>query len=320
MASNGICNIINQLDFQNENDIRLILKQDKHTRIEGLCSEAAFMEDVVQGNLSPVTGDFWFTKTHNSYEVTRVVTDPTINLTELDYRILDGFVSKVNVSIVWFNEQSREFIRVPHVKLMRYNDIKKVGTVMPPKEQTEMPNASERDERRLNQACDYLTTKGLLKQSAIKRLFANCWLSGPVWDIDAFTTMPTGQIIALEVKQKYPTAKGTFGINDGQKMLFQFLLSLGMPVFHIVLQKPVNDINISAVDFLTKPEYTNQTVWLFTRFLTEKLKQAIQKAPSKTSIYGNSELSYSHIPVDRFTVLKQFGQSSQDIAAKMFNV
>lgn len=320
MARNCICEKVHELDFENQDDLRRILKQDKHTRIEGLCSEAAFMDDVVTGNLSPVTTDFWFTKTPNSYDVKRIITDPSKGLTDLDYRILDGFASRTQVSIVWFNQQRREFLRIPHIRLMRYSNMTELGDVMPRNGMTDMPDGNGRDDRRLNQACDYLASKGLLKEAAIKRLFANCWLHGGVWDIDAFTALPNGQIVALEVKQKYPTAKGTFGINDGQKMLFQFLLSLGMPVLHIILQKPVNDINISGVDFLIKPEYTSKTVWLFTRFLPDKLKQAAIKAPSKTSIYGHSELSYSHIPISQFSILKQFGKPELGIATKMFNI
>jgi len=318
MTANPACAALDDIDMSNPAHLRRILHQDKHTRIEGLCSEAVFMEDVVAGNLYPVTGDFWFTRRGESYEVTRVVTEPTQPFNELDYRIMDGFATRIPVSIAWFDDAYATFCGFLHRKGNRYDTVDGMGMPLRPRPATDIAGEAERDPDRLMRACDYLEQRGLLRSSAIKRLFANCWLGGSVWDIDAFTITPGGKVVALEVKQKFMTGKGTFGLNTGQEKLFRFLNDLGMPVVHIILEKPVHDVQVSGVDLLIEERYRVATKWLYTRFFPERLQLAVAQAPDYTSIFGTSGLSYSHIDRKYFNTLKRLGVPATDVREKLF--
>ena len=112
MAKHPLCKNLDLIDLNNKNDLLKILSQDKYTRVEGLCSELVFMEDIVQNNLSPVTTDFWFTGENESY---RVLTNERAELSELDYRILDRFTKPgfaIPTDIVYFNYQYTQLIPV----------------------------------------------------------------------------------------------------------------------------------------------------------------------------------------------------------------
>ena len=127
-----------------------------------------------------------------------------------------------------------------------------------------------------------------------------------------------GQLVAFEVKQKYPTQANTFGINEGQKKLFEFLIGYGIPVLHIVLEKPVRNKEVHAIDILTLPQFTERMEWKYTRFFPEKLRHASYQAPQHTSIFGGSGLSYNHISYSQFASLKYFGVKTDDIRKKLF--
>lgn len=319
---NPFCKGISEIDFSKPTDLCKVLHQDKHTRIEGLCSEAVFMEDIIQGNIEPVTTGFWFSETPKNplkFHIWKIITDISIPINSLDYRILDGFASikGMPVSIVYFDETSKSFLEFMHKKGNRYSNIKDLGTKKYPNSNSLVANERQRNEVRIEKACRFLDHRGLLKNAAIGRLFANCWLKGAVWDIDTFTITPSGKVIAFEVKQKYPTDNSTFGINAGQERLFQFLLEKGMPVIHVILQKPERDKAISAIDLLTMPEYVNRTNWIFTRYFPEILSIEALSAPEYTSIFGQSEVPYKEIPTEQFAFLKKLGKPSEDVRAKL---
>ena len=132
---NPACKHLDKVHFDNPAHLVRVLNQDKHTRVEGLCSEAAFMEDIVQGNFEPVTTDFWFSliKGGRGYHIRKVLTDLLFNLSELDYYILDYFTGiepSLPVSIVYFNEFDRTFHEVEHKKGVRYSKFKGLGEMI----------------------------------------------------------------------------------------------------------------------------------------------------------------------------------------------
>ncbi|QEH39952.1 hypothetical protein [Chitinophaga sp. XS-30] len=322
MKLNRICSNIDKIDLNNPEDLKAILFQDKHTRIEGLCSEVAFMEDVVYANLSPFTSDFWFSGAGRGYHVRKILTDEAISLSNLDYTILDIFASMdscLATSIVYFNKTSRAFYQFEHKEKKRYLKLEDYGCKLDPVANSALSNITGRDETRIAKACAYLEKRGLLRDAAIKRLFANNWLREFAWDIDVFTVTDEGRITAIEVKQKYPTKRNTFGINDGQLALFDFLTKKGIPVIHVILRKPEDNPDLHAVDLLTIPEFIQKTQLLFMRFSRKGLVSAVQKAPQSTSIFGKRKVAYTHIPVRQFIFLKMLGVPVANVREKLFS-
>ncbi|WP_345240585.1 hypothetical protein [Nibrella saemangeumensis] len=138
-------------------------------------------------------------------------------------------------------------------------------------------------------------------------MFVNCWAgNNSLWDIDCFVTFE-GRLVAFEVKQKYPTQNGTYGLNTGLVKLFLALERAGIPVIHIILKKPVNDYKIPAIDLITLPKYREKSQWIGTRYQNEILTLSESKAPARTSISGSDELSFYEIPENRFHFLKMLG-------------
>jgi len=308
---------ISGLNFSRADDCRNVLLLDKHTRVEGLCSEAVFMEDIVEGNLFPVASDFWFSLAESQgYDVTKIMTTSDKSLNDLDYLLLDMFAETADVDkikIVYFDEFFNNFWSFPYKMGMRDEELDLAGRIWGLPGKGVMAEERNRDRERILKASDFLKERGLLKDAAIKRIFANCVLcKNAIWDVDAFTM--TGLTpIALEVKQKYPTKKGSFGLNDGQADLFGFLTGMGIPVIHVVLRKPEEDASLHSIDLLTLPEYTERTEWLFTRFFPENLRPASFAAPDYTSIYGDAGINYSHIPLANFRALKKLREPLADL-------
>ncbi len=123
----------------------------------------------------------------------------------------------------------------------------------------------------------------------------------------------------MEVKQKYPTRIGTFGLNVGLTNLFRFLTNIGIRVVHIILTKPESDKTIPATDYYTQKKYKGKSLWIGTDFSDEILSSGSSTAPSETSIFSNVRLKFYHIHPECFTKLKLFGEKSPRVLRKFLN-
>jgi hypothetical protein len=294
------------LKFENESDYITILKRDKHTRLEGLCTEYLFIDEIIKNKFENFSSGYWFSLKNNLFNITKVLTNID-DFKELDYKILNFFL-KNNVStwVVYFNESLKLFEYIKYTNEIQNNiDFSKGLSYPKSKKIPFLPKITERNIARQEQAIEFLANRNALKKVALERAFANFWLgSGSFWDIDCFTFYKE-KLIAFEVKQKYPTAKGTFGLNTGVANLFGFLSSLKIEVIHIILTKPINDEQIHAIDFYTKNEYIAKSNWIATKFSNEILSNNTSTAPNKTSIFGNYQLKYYHIQPNKFHFLKK---------------
>lgn len=309
------------MDFNNPEYLTQILCMDKHARIEGLCSELAFLKDVAEGQLQPITSDFWFSMNSNNRVVWKVITDPDAGLIELDYRILDGLTwkhAKANVNIAYFDETRQNFYCFTHTAGQRYQHIIGKGN---PMSKSPFPEVDDnlRDPHRLKLACNFLAERGALKQAAIKRLWANCYMHGPFLDIDAFTITDLNKVVAIETKHKYPygNTQKLYGINESQAKLLNYLLGLGMCAIYLILRKPDEGKDIPAVELLTLPKYTKDAVWLYKQFC-QQLCYSVGNAPAKTSLYGEHEMSCFEIPETEYSFLKQYGVAAPNIKEILF--
>jgi hypothetical protein len=131
-------------------------------------------------------------------------------------------------------------------------------------------------------------------------MFANCWIGNTYfWDIDCFA-FHGDQLVAFEVKQKYPSKAGTFGLNTGLVNLFKMLSAIKIRVVHVVLTKPSNDINVPALDLITEPEHRERAFWLAATVNPLLLGGITGVAPAYTSIHGTDRLKYHHLEPSHF--------------------
>ncbi len=170
----------------------------------------------------------------------KIVTGYDKPLSELDYLILDKLATAkraLKTGIVHFDESTNIFRAFGHEEGERYDQLRGKGIIWNHSGNGIIAAAADRNAQRIGKACDFLEERGLLKEAAIKRVFANCVLNrAALWDVDALTL--AGQtVVALEVKHKYPTYDKKFGVNVGQEDLFGFLIGINMAVIHIILEK-----------------------------------------------------------------------------------
>jgi len=304
------------LNFDNHEDLRYILTLDKHTRIEGLCSEAVFMEDIVEGNLTPVTSDYWFILFREEYAVMKVMTADDQVLSELDHIVLDWLVDSpgtIRTGVVRFNSAAKEFWAYTYTK----GKLREEGKMWPLNRTAEISDPEHRDPERIRKATAFLEDRGILRDAAIKRIFANCFLpSGGVWDLDVITMAGTIPV-ALEVKHKYPTANKEFGVNEKQGGLFRYLRRAGIPVIHVILEKPVPDKSLSAIDLVTMPKYVKKTRWLYKPLELHLLNGPVTMAPASTAIHAGAEVPYVAIDEKEFRVLKMLYEKDLHVAEKL---
>jgi hypothetical protein len=311
------CENIGEIDFDNEDHLRKILLRDKHTRIEGLFTEVFFYEEILSETFTDYTTGWWFTVKEGTYRITKLCFSVQ-ELSELDIELLEWFSNvNSNVFIVEFSEKQKSFFYGKYQNGLKtdfktkWSGIRKIYPRN--SNQAALPRESERNESRSNQAINYLKQRHLLKKYAVERMFANCWLGNAYyWDIDYLVKF-RGRFIAFEVKQKFPTAKNTWGLNTGLVKLFTYLDSIGILVIHFILKKPVNDASIPAIDLYMKEQYRKDAKWIATRFPEASIQRAGTLAPSYTSIHGNASLSYYHLQQNDFLMIKKVGASDNKL-------
>jgi len=318
------CTCLGEIDFDNENELSKILKRDKHTRIEGICTENVFYKELVSKSYKKTTSSIWFNRKNNTYNCIKVV-DNIQNITDVDKYILSYFYKKnINTFVVVFNyiekcfyyvKISQGIINGDFIEYFRVNKKVYPLKLSPPP----IPMGKHRNESRLNLSIEYLKSFNMLKQSAIERVFANCYLStGWYWDIDSFV-IEKDKIIGFEVKQKFPTNNGTFGLNLGLSKLFHFLLENGIEIYHIILTKPVWDISYPAIEMYTKENLKENSLWIGSKFSNELLSNNYSSAPSYTSIFTSARLKYFELQPSSFYKLKTFSESREIVLRDLVN-
>ena len=310
------CTIIDSLNFNKEEDLIHILSRDKHTRIEGLFTEYFFHNEIIKDNFSDVSSGWWFSLKKGQYYISKILTSFD-TLIDFDVELFNFFVEKNHaVFLIVFEEHEKKFYYI-HYKSEYSLDLTNVFNELKkeyPKNQITacIPNENERNAQRIDQAIDYLKKNDILKKCSIERLFANCWLAnGYFWDID-YIVKYNSKYIAFEVKQKFPTAANTWGLNVGLANLFSYLNSIDIEVVHVILVKPIKDDTIPAIDLYTKEEYKKDAKWIATEF--DKIFLSNKSiAPAYTSIYGNSKLSYYNMKQELFTMIKEVNSNQNNI-------
>lgn len=282
-----------------------VLKQDKHTRLEGICIEEFFKEkylkDVDNANLS---SGWWFSKEYPSsrdYYVIKFLTE--ILLSDFDMFIFNHFLShNIRTFIVFMGTDGKYYkYCLKSIDGLNTEWLLSRSSLYECTELKPIPSFV-RNVSRQNQAIEFLSERKLIRKSAIERFFANrvAGFKG-LWDVDVFEWIDKETIKAYEVKQKFPASNGCFGINRGTTDFLLFLTEKGIVVEHIILKKPVDDKDIPALDFVTKPVYSGLNEWLSTEFSTSSIRSLIaKKSPSYTSIHGQYRLSYFDMHMDRF--------------------
>jgi len=304
------------VDFNDIASLRSILTDDKHTRIEGLCSEHLFMEEI-GSLLNPIVSDYWMSGNYHQYYLTRFVTDTQNRLTENDFSIFEKFrTMNIPVRIVYYDESRKIFLETFYKKDKHKKYTKPTECEFKPLQELKDGYC---DEERFNKAFEFLLSRQNIKSVVLRRLFANHIMDNYSWDLDGFHITKNKQIILFEIKHKFPAANDTFGINVGQANMFRHLTKNNIKVIHTILLKPRESEDISAIDLVTDSRY-RPTSWIYTLFDYSKLILVEKAAPEKTQLRGEKTIKYYEIKRDRFKNLKILGIPSTSIQEDIYRI
>lgn len=302
------------IDFDKKEDLRNLLSLDKHTRIEGLCSESIFQTDLLAGSFSSYSSGWWFTRPKTGQKTAKKLLLDR-HITPLDVKLIKKFAPHYSVELYYFDSNRIRFEMVKW-QAEAIKDLKSYWLAH--KTELDISRRSfagaaeeQRQKDRLEKAIDFLAGKDLLRSSAVSRIFANFVITDySSHDVDFFVEHQS-QFVAFEVKQKYPGGGGIFGVNTGEVKLLDEMVALGIQPVHIILTKPVADEKISGVDFYTLNPYKDHCAWIAIQH-SAAIFIGSNTAPAKTSIYGTKPVKYKEIPWQKFHLLKYVAKQPDD--------
>lgn len=286
------------------------LLAEKPARIEGALVENLFIRDMVSPSFKEYSSGWWFTIKDGTKDGFVAVKQLALNevVTHADTVVSKALVASGRIKdVIFVYPQSDGFGWIAYEHAKRYVSFNELQPHLKPlqKKRASRTTNNSSDLIRLNWAIKELCYAGFLPHVQAERQFASNYLNQYSWDVDAFAIWENS-IVAFEVKQKFPTRYGTFGINEGLMRLFLLLGDIGIPVWHIILTKPVWQKDFSAISLLKTP-YCKAARWIGTRIDLKNLAASrSRRSPKYTSLYKESELIYRDIPCTEFYLIKKF--------------
>lgn len=289
------------------------LFKEKAARLEGLLVEKIFLDQLIKPSFGKnFSSGWWFVKDKGKYKVIKLCLSGLL-LNETDHELMALFQQSGEVkqlSVVVYDEAARcfKYCAVPEAGRGSIADIwDKNARVLPVHSPSEVHEEDPHQQKRTLQAIAELSIAGHVWNTAKERFFASyCLGEKYAWDLDYYVKY-RGKIIAFEVKQKFPIRhSSSFGINTGLAMLFEFQERLGIICYHIILTKPVWNMNFEAIRLLKEEKYSARSLWIGARLTAAHFSKRTFSSPGHTSLYKKNTLKYHEVPVRDFRILKHF--------------
>jgi hypothetical protein len=262
------------------------LQKDKHTLLEGYITEDLFKKQFLFFDDIMYTHGWWMGLIGNM-KVFFIVKD---QLNDLDYEL-----TQVIPDPCWqviLKERTLYFIRNNEI-FSEYDFLSMLNLICLRDKMT--ASNDTRDIIRQQRCIDYFVRNNMETEIAMERYFVNNFLSvyfNGMVNVDYFTKNKKGLINVIEIKFKYESKDGCFGINTGQMNMFDYFKKLGFKINHFILYNHTKDMNLSILNFLNLPD---QKKWLYTSLDTDNKNVGI--APERTSISGGFKQSYYKINI-----------------------
>lgn len=274
------------------------LKKVKYTVLEGYISELIWLEGFFLKTKYPYSKGWW----KASYKNEEGKLEDLFFLfknspkTAFDDEIIRFISSKFQVFFVSYNINQFLFEDVSKKIYSQQDFLKKF-----PNLNKKNPLSSHLyNSKRTTDTINFFKSKRILNSIAEERYFADDFLSVffdyPV-NIDVFFKNKNDEIILGEIKYKFETSNGTFGINLGQACMIDNLEKKGFLIGHFILYNHTKNINFSILDMIALPNYQ---IPLYYKRISNILNYNRKEAPSKTSIAGNRTQIYYEIPFVEF--------------------
>ena len=134
------------------------------------------------------------------------------------------------------------------------------------------------------------------------------------WDLDRFFAY-RGSIWSLEVKHKYPTRGGYFGLNKGQVGEIVTLTACGLGYLHLVFVKPHWNSVHSSMELLLDQKLAEHIgiigCTIDHDYAVRLMKSPDKEAPAKTSLTGTRPQAYKKLGLDRFYTMGLYSEDAE---------
>lgn len=158
----------------------------------------------------------------------------------------------------------------------------------------------EGEEQRIERAIAWLRGHRILLPYSVARSYGQ-WACGITTDIDLLL-MQDGRPIAIDVKARYATRNGGFGINLAPAEAARALLGTGADVVQLVLDTGKPDTSgRSILELLDEDDFRRTARWRAARLTEELLRERPQTAPAETSLSRRTPQNYIEIPMEHYT-------------------
>ena len=267
--------------------------RDKHTLLEGYVTEYLFETQFLKAKPNSYTSGWWSAEV-GGQRFFFVVSE---KLSDLDCTIM----RKLSTSFpcwrayprwnTWYFYSGDR--KLSMTQFIAKYCLQKTGEYQPATGET-------RDEIRQNRCVEFFQAQRTLRKIAIERHFADFFLTNyfrSLVNIDFFVLRNNGNLGAIEVKFKFESRNGKFGINYGQFKLFELLEQAGIEIQHWILYNWTHDKELSVFGFLELE--TVDKYWLQGTIDT-KVIRGKKTAPEETSVYGMKRQNYYEFDKDEF--------------------
>jgi len=274
--------------FDNLECIHKQLMNDKNNLLEGYITEHLFETQF----LNEKHTDGWWVAFYNNTKIFFILKN---DLNILDREIIDKVSQRydcwqvylINSTFV-FAEPSSSGLVYTEPQFNEKYDLHQIRRPM-------VANSDLRDEQRQKRAIDFLGDK--IEKIVVSRYFANNFLTcffNAITNIDFF--VKTGsRINVMEVKYKFESKNGSFGLSMSERSVFKDLAELDFQIYYFILynHKREKDGILAFIKHEDKKWICRNITQI------ERFRIAKSYAPCKTSIDGNTLHQYIEISYNK---------------------
>ena len=287
--------------FDNEQDAVKQVLRDKNTILEGYVTEYLFEHQFLENRSGSFTQGWWCAGS-NTHQIFFVVKQ---DLNDVDKEFAchltscyDVWQAKLSKMVQW------EFAAIPKagVRARILTEDQFVSEYSLPTFRSSLLATNDvRNIDRQNKCIAFFRNNGILRKVATERYFADDFLFRhfpSAVNVDFITKNKDGELCVLEVKFKYETRAGKFGVDSGQYHMLTKLHELGLQIHHIILYNFTKQKDLTIFGFLTTNEASRH--WKIGR-LTRGVAAYETIAPRYTSIDGRKLQPYFALDKTLFT-------------------
>lgn len=266
--------------------------RDKNTILEGYVTEYLFEQQFLANRSNSFTQGWWCAraKDHQIFFVVK----QEVNDIDKEFACCltshyDIWQAKLSNSGTW------DFVSIPNTGAttrILSEDQFVSEYALPTFRSSLLATNDVRDIDRQNKCIAFFKNNGILRKVATERYFADDFLFRhfpSAVNVDFITKNKDSELCVLEVKFKFETRAGKFGVDSGQYHMLTQLHDLGIQIHHIILYNFTKQKDLTIFGFLTTNDASRH--WKIGR-LTHGVAAYETIAPRYTSIDGKKLQPY----------------------------